>query len=501
MRTLIRIAGVAIVVLALTSVSRVSAQIMPYPENPCYWQLDGVPTLLVGGSGDDNLFQWVGDHFGDRLTRHLDLLVSVGGNYVRNAMNSRYDAVNGYNDTHMAYPFKRLASGLYDLDAWNPDYWHRLDVFLRETRRRGIVVQLELWDRDTMVGKDPWAQQPWNPDNNVNFSYAQTSLSRGKNGNQLPFFEAVLDEKGDALLKEYQDRYIQKILETTLAYDHVLYQINNESPLVFPVSDYWAALVHREAALVGRSVHVCDSRRFHRPSPYVTTEFQDWRNPDVHHPILHSDLYTFCDVSQNGGNIGEKHYDNLIWYRSRLMEHSPRPINHVKVYTFIWPTGTSWFDRIEFKQDGHARRRFWRSILGGSGAVRHHRDKGNWGLGLTSKAQSDIRSARMLADVANLFAMEPAATSLLSARAEDEAYAMLEPGKQLVVYFTGKADRSVEVDLHNIKGTLVRRWLDVDNCIWPEEITIEGGRPHRLSAPDHRQWIAVITQVPNGDSL
>ena len=53
------------------------------------------PVLLLGGSGDDDLFQWAADEFGDRLPKHLDLLVSVGGNYVRNTMSSRYDACNG----------------------------------------------------------------------------------------------------------------------------------------------------------------------------------------------------------------------------------------------------------------------------------------------------------------------------------------------------------------------------------------------------------------------
>ena len=57
-----------------------------YSENPFYWSHDGKPVLLLGGSGDDNLFQWAGAEFGDKLSEHLDLLVSFGGNYVRNTM-------------------------------------------------------------------------------------------------------------------------------------------------------------------------------------------------------------------------------------------------------------------------------------------------------------------------------------------------------------------------------------------------------------------------------
>jgi hypothetical protein len=60
-------------------------RIQPYPENPFYWRYQGEPVLLLGGSDDDNLFQWTGA----RLIEQLDLLKSVGGNYVRNTMSGR----------------------------------------------------------------------------------------------------------------------------------------------------------------------------------------------------------------------------------------------------------------------------------------------------------------------------------------------------------------------------------------------------------------------------
>ena len=81
-----------------------------YEKNPFYWQYKGNPVLLLGASGDDNLFQWAGEKFGNRLENHLDSLIAVGGNYVRNTISSRYDACNGYNDNHMAYPLIRPLS-------------------------------------------------------------------------------------------------------------------------------------------------------------------------------------------------------------------------------------------------------------------------------------------------------------------------------------------------------------------------------------------------------
>ena len=58
-------------------------RIQPYAPNPFYWQYKGAPVLLLGGSVEDNLFQ-IAD-----IEPHLDLLQSVGGNYVRCTMSSR----------------------------------------------------------------------------------------------------------------------------------------------------------------------------------------------------------------------------------------------------------------------------------------------------------------------------------------------------------------------------------------------------------------------------
>ena len=58
-------------------------RIQPYAANPRYWQYKGQPVLLLGGTIKDCLFQ-IPD-----LEAHLDLLQSVGGNYVRNTMSDR----------------------------------------------------------------------------------------------------------------------------------------------------------------------------------------------------------------------------------------------------------------------------------------------------------------------------------------------------------------------------------------------------------------------------
>ncbi|MDE2809300.1 MAG: hypothetical protein OXN90_12855, partial [Gemmatimonadota bacterium] len=73
-------------VTSLTSMTHAQAdsdRIQPYAANPRYWQYNGQPVLLLGGTIKDCLFQ-IPD-----LEAHLDLLQSVGGNYVRNTMSDR----------------------------------------------------------------------------------------------------------------------------------------------------------------------------------------------------------------------------------------------------------------------------------------------------------------------------------------------------------------------------------------------------------------------------
>ncbi|MFC1716647.1 hypothetical protein ACFL6S_23470 [Candidatus Poribacteria bacterium] len=460
--------------------------IRPYSGNPMYWQYKGKPVLLLGGSDDDNLFQWTGS----RLTDHLDLLRSVGGNCIRNVMSSR-DETKPYTDDGCVYPFRKIGDK-YDLDQWDKEYWNRLNTLLQETRDREIIVQLELWDIYTLAS-DGWLKQPWNPDNNINYRYDNTSLKtefRFIN----PFFEAVPALNDDRILMRYQIKYVKRILEVCLQYNHVLYQIDNESPLPFQVSDYWARFIHSEAGTKG--VYVCDSRRLHEPSE-VYSALRDPQNPEISHPLSNPDLYNFCDFSQNGGEVGQKHYDNLIWYRSQVLKSVPRPINHTKIYEFIWPPMGSYRDR----KAGSAQiagERFWRTIFGGAASARNHRcrwrDGRRLGIGLSKDGQKNIKSMRMFTDTMNIFRMEPC-NSLLTSRCENEAYALAESGKQFAVYFTGEGKRSVCIDLSSANCALTERWLDIDRSIWNNETAIRGGEDYILRAPSIGQWAVLLKRA------
>ena len=82
----------------LTSAVPAEPPLRPWEKNAWYWSYHGNPVLLLGGSDDDNLFQWPEK----KLVAQLDRLADAGGNVIRNTMSDRKD--KGFE----VYPFKRL---------------------------------------------------------------------------------------------------------------------------------------------------------------------------------------------------------------------------------------------------------------------------------------------------------------------------------------------------------------------------------------------------------
>ena len=210
--------------------------------------------------------------------------------------------------------------------------------------------------------------------------------------------------------------------------------------------------------------------------------------------------FNFCDISQNNGNGGQAHYDNLIWYRSKVLEHGPRPINHTKCYHFNWPTGADFGRGRSSPSNDEAAAKFWRAVFGGAASIRFHRHTGfrprglREGFGLEVEAQTHIRSLGLLLDKTHVFTMEPR-NDLLSSRGDNEAYALAELGRQYAIYFTGEGDRSVVIDLSELKGIATERWLDIEHRAWLNETTLPGSEPRTLRTPGPGQWAVLIRKT------
>jgi len=424
-------------------------------QNPAYWQYDGKPVLLLGGSKDDNLFQI------PNLKEHLDLLKSVGGNYVRNTMSSR--------DEGNVWPFGK-ADGKYDLDKWNNEYWERFENFLRLTNQRDIIVQIEVWATFDYY-RDNWDVNPFNPKNNINYTAEQTGLPEKVNTHPTRtdnnFFWSVPAERNQKIVLKYQQRFVDKLLSYSLNYGNVLYCMDNETSVTSEWGWYWSKYIKQKAKAAGVTVH--------------TTEM--WDPWDLSHKMHsatfdHPEIYSFVDISQNNHQKGQQHWDNAQRQRARIAGNL-RPLNNVKIYGA---------DTGRFGNDRDGMERFWRNIFGGLASARFHRPDS--GLGLGDKAQANIRSMRMLTDKMDIFTCRPH-NDLLSERDFNEAYCTANPGNEYAVYFPNGGQ--ITLDISSLKKPAKVQWLDIMKSKWTKTEEVGSENKLKLSCPSKSYWAALIT--------
>ncbi len=451
-------------------------RIQPYAKNQHYWQYKGKPVMLLGGSDTDHIFLL------DDLKAHLDEIQSVGANYVRCTMSQR----EGLD----LKPHKRLPSGKFDLEQWNEGYWQRFADCLKWCAERDIVIQIEVWDRFDYSTQN-WETSPWNPANNVNYTFEQTGFASEypqHSGRDLqPFFHSIkgmprYNEKLD-LIRTRQEAFVSKILSYSLDYGNVLYCMDNETSTPARWGQYWIELIQSRAKAQG--VSVCTTDMF-------DDAFQAEKAKHTKLIFDNNKHYMFADISQvNSRNFDQDHWDALMWLLQQVDKH-PRPSNHTKIYGsgyYTFGTGGT--------EDGVER--FWRNILGGSASSRFHRpDAGN---GLNDYAKASIKAARILESQIKFWDVTPQ-MELLSDREPNEAYLAAKPAQRYALYFTNGG--SVGLDLSSARGPFNVTWISVSQGITtqssaagryrPMRKTVQGGSVVTMSAPYKGGWVAAIVK-------
>ena len=473
--------------------SATSARIQPYSANPSYWQYQNKPVLLLGGSSEDNLFQYTSPDLDDEL----DHLRQFGGNYLRCTMSGR--------DIGNVYPFYLdTATQKYDLARWNDEYWKRIDYFLKATQARDIIVQIEIWATydfytrpgTLLDGLTAWDRNPFNPGNNVNYTEAESGLYeifRSTHGTLInPFFHTVLplrqpfDFNTRPVVLEYQQKFVDKLLSISLNYDHVLYCIDNETNADPKWPIYWSQYIRKAASEKGTGIEVTEMWDTYDPTDGAV-EGAIHESPAVHFFTLRSgvsntlydpDNYSYLEISNHNAQTGETHFKTGYYVWKKIQESGViRPVNNVKIYG----AGAGGWNGSS--QDGMER--FWRNVFAGSAAVRFHRQTA--GLGNTDVALAHVKSMRMLTDSIDMFSCRPA-NELLSERDENEAYCLAGGQGEYVLFFPSGGKISL-----NIKsGSYEVRWLDVRSSEWLEPTTLEF--PEAIEAPDDRIWAVRIVE-------
>ncbi len=471
-----------IILLSFSSVSEVKSGveldntgISIYPENKFYWQYNGKPVLLIGGSVEDNVFQ-IPD-----LEEHLDILESNGGNYLRCTMSSRDDG----NEK----PYKKI-NGLYDLNHPNPEYWAKFKNFLNQTSQRDIIIQVELWATyDFYNSPVGWTKNVFNPANNLNYSAKESGLPEVVEHTAQfkinPFFKTVPEINDNTFMLKFQKDFVDRIMKLSLDFDNVLYCIDNETNARQEWGAYWARYIRQVAEEKGKKI-------------YITEMWDNWDPTDGNvagvrqqkaesHPFLNRskakntimapELYDYVDISNNNAQNGEIHYQSALYVRNWVKRTGLiRPVNNVKIYGgTIYETFTR--DWAGSFKDGEER--FWRDVFAGHASVRFHRPP--YGHGLSPLAQHHIKSMRMLTDSMAFFSHVPA-NELLENREPNEAFCMTSPGREYALYFPGKGS----VKLIAEPGTYEMCWLHIRSSTWrnPEKVK----DPSMIETPDNDQW-------------
>jgi hypothetical protein len=209
--------------LLLAALAATAAEpIRLHPDNPHYLLFQGKATLLVtSGEHYGAVLNLDFDHapYLDELKRAgLNLTRTFSGTYreVPGSFNIRENTLAPKPNRYQA-PWRKVADAAgrperYDLDAFDPAYFERLNSFLDEAGRRGIVVELVLFC--PFYEEILWEVNPMNGKNNVN------------NVGNIPREEAYTLKHKDLL--DRQLAFVRKVVAETNRFDNLYYEICNE---------------------------------------------------------------------------------------------------------------------------------------------------------------------------------------------------------------------------------------------------------------------------------
>lgn len=210
---------VSMVLTALAAGARGQGPVAVHPANPHYFTYQGKPLLLL--TSDHTYFAVTAPDFD--YVKFLDTLAAHRNNFTR-----IYPGAHPVNYTNQPrlFPWKKLPSGKYDLDAWDSDYFKRLHGFMQYARSKSVIVDIVPFNgfgseaRKSYQWRWEWA--PLNAANNL----------QGVGTKREHLF--TLDEP--ALVK-YEKAYLRKLATELNRYDNLLYDLSDEPDLFNTLDD------------------------------------------------------------------------------------------------------------------------------------------------------------------------------------------------------------------------------------------------------------------------
>jgi hypothetical protein len=206
-----------------------------HPANPHYFEYRGKPAVLVTSA----------EHYGAVLNldfnykRYLDTLWRDGLNNTRIFVGNYREIPGSFNisqNTLAPKPDRFIApwpqaEGKFDLNKWNDAYFARLKDFMRHARRRGVIVEVNLFC--PFYEEALWRVSPMNEG---------TGVKR----------EEVFTLK-HARLTAVQERLTRKIVSELRGFDNLYYEIANEP--------YFGGITLEWQAHIAKTIHEVDGGR------------------------------------------------------------------------------------------------------------------------------------------------------------------------------------------------------------------------------------------------
>ena len=219
-------------------------------EHPHYFR-DGDKHVVLVGVSDRDLFSVWRNEKGFSWQKYLDHLEAHHINYVRQdgcgwgelRTRSKYPAQ--FSDP--SWPFSRTGPGKavdglpkFDLTRFDAAYFaERLKPFLRASARRGVYVELTLFEGFRTQRR--FAESLFADENNTN----RLGLAP-----RLMTSDSALD---NAPLVAIQHAYVDRVLEETAEFGHLIYEISNETGGERWVS-HFIDYIHHHSTYPGRLV-------------------------------------------------------------------------------------------------------------------------------------------------------------------------------------------------------------------------------------------------------
>jgi len=447
-----------------------------HPTNNRYFEFKGKPVVLVTSA----------EHYGAVLNldfdykTYLKTLSDEGMNYTRIFAGSYVEIPGSFGiekntlapaTGRFIAPWKRTdepgtyeGENKFDLDTWNPEFFDRLNDFIREADNRGVFVEVTLFC--STYDDKAWLRHPFYPGNNVN------------NIGELARRESTTLK--NSKLVEYQKKFVEKIVTELNEFDNFFWEIQNEP---------WADNGVRGMRIL--KTHNIAGQNWAQFTELANRESLEWQK----------EVAKWITETEN--QLPKKHLIAQNYCNFKESLHEVMPNISILNFHYAWPDAVrlnyGWNRPVGFDESGFTGSddetyllQAWEFMVAGGALfnnldysffVGHEDGKGinKAPGGGSARLRAGLKILREFIESFDFIRMSPD-VSIVYHSPGLEWQAMSEPGKQYAIVFSGKS--STHITLNLPKGKYTAEFIDpwTGDVIYSETL-VSKGKPISAKVP------------------